>query len=155
MLAGEKHNYGDVLKLIGIHSKYQALVTALRQSDRSKDGGTEDEDWHLIFTSMFQGGDAELIRQTCREIGVSIDWYVPDTSYEDDVMAPINALKELVDRTMVTDPEIDWMAMSWFKRHADSRNLKAFIRTDPEYFAMECASAILNGGLIVKDEKKE
>lgn len=30
----------------------------------------------------------------------------------------------------------------WFKRNADRKNPEAFINTNPEYFAQECASAI-------------
>ncbi len=35
----------------------------------------------------------------------------------------------------------------WFARNADWKNPKAFIRTDPAYFASECADAIVNGTL--------
>lgn len=35
----------------------------------------------------------------------------------------------------------------WYARNADRTNPRAFINTDPAYFASECASAVMKGDL--------
>lgn len=41
---------------------------------------------------------------------------------------------------------------NWFRRNSNRRDPKAYIRTNPDYFASECASAICNGSLVPMPE---
>jgi len=50
-------------------------------------------DWEVIYDLVFNLG----IGKEIRELGLSLDYYDPDTdtSYEEDVLAYVNALKSL------------------------------------------------------------
>lgn len=52
-----------------------------------------DIPWKTKFSFVF----SDAIAGAVRDIGIQVDWYDPDTSYEEDVMAYVNALREKAD----------------------------------------------------------
>lgn len=53
-------------------------------------------EWEAKYDQIFER--APRVRELCREAGQDIDYYDPDTSYEEDVRAYVQALLELKER---------------------------------------------------------
>jgi len=49
--------------------------------------------WHTKFELIF--AQADSVKAAIKEIGMELEWYDPDTSYEDDLIAFMKALDEI------------------------------------------------------------
>ncbi|PZR54614.1 MAG: hypothetical protein DI537_54850 [Stutzerimonas stutzeri] len=73
---------------------YAAISDEQSQRERRENG--EDvpyEDiWEKVFDAVFEGGISRKVIGLASKIGMSFDWYDPDTTYEEDATAFINEL---------------------------------------------------------------
>ena len=53
-------------------------------------------DWEIIYDRVFSERCSRRVFTLCNELGSSLDYYDPDTSYEEDVAAFYWALKDKV-----------------------------------------------------------
>ena len=67
---------------------YLAAITDEQEPDPRHDI------WERVFDAVFEGGISGKVISLSGRIGQSFDWYDPDTTYEEDATAFINALHE-------------------------------------------------------------
>lgn len=73
-------------------SKYQELINLNEKVQKLVN--QEDVDWELKFDLIFSPEISRRIFQIFDELNISFDYYDPDTSYEEDVLALSTALEE-------------------------------------------------------------
>lgn len=74
----------NYLELVKINNKVQRLVS-------------ENEiDWELKYDTIFSPNISRKVFALMKELNVSFDYYDPDTSYEEDIKAFSDALKDKV-----------------------------------------------------------
>lgn len=69
------------------------LINAIKDQERIFES---DADWEMKFDVLFMRH--KIVRGLCKRYGVSFEWNDPDTSYEEDVRAYMQALTELRER---------------------------------------------------------
>lgn len=75
-------------------SKYQELLSLNNKIQKLIN---EDIDWETKYDLVFCENVSRRVFKLLKELGVSFDYYDPDTSYEEDLRAFANALKEKVE----------------------------------------------------------
>jgi NAD(P)-dependent dehydrogenase (short-subunit alcohol dehydrogenase family) len=79
-----------------VQRKTQELKEAIREARRmlnDKELNDSDPDYEERFTTIFDLGK-QVIYPLIRQLRVSFDYYDPDTTYEEDVRAFVDALVE-------------------------------------------------------------
>lgn len=78
------------------------LLKAIDETERI---AASEADWPLKYDLVF----AKLwtkVRPKLEELGIDFDWYDPDTSYEEDVLAFVGALGKLKERLLKLPEEL-------------------------------------------------
>lgn len=75
-------------------SKYQELINLNEKVQKLVN--QDDVDWELKFDLVFSPDVSRRIFQIFDELNVSFDYYDPDTSYEEDVLALSTALEQKI-----------------------------------------------------------
>lgn len=66
-----------------------------------------EEDRKIVYDMVFSAGCSQRIADLRTSLGLSFEYFDPDTSYEDDVTAYVNALKEWAQKRAPFYPELD------------------------------------------------
>lgn len=78
----------------------QDAVTQIEQwchtANEAKTSG--DDAWHVVFKAIFSGQFVSDTRKHLENLGLEVDYYDPDTSYKDDIMAYLDFLRGQVYR---------------------------------------------------------
>lgn len=64
----------------------------------SAGGDNDDEQWSVVHGLVFSEFVSRRLELVLRDLGISLDYYDPDTSYQEDVVAYVSALNELAPR---------------------------------------------------------
>lgn len=92
------HTIEDVIAdLVVINDYVQTIVTNAQELDaQKKEDWQHGADWDSVFGLVFNEDTSTAAFAALKNINNSLDYYDPDTSYEEDVMAFANALNEKV-----------------------------------------------------------
>jgi hypothetical protein len=92
------HSVQEVIaNLVAINDYVQNIViNALAQDMDKKEDWQRGADWDSVFGLLFNEDTSTAAFAALRSIGNELDYYDPDTSYQEDVMAFANALNEKV-----------------------------------------------------------
>lgn len=76
-------------------NKYQELLIINNKIQKLID---ENVSWEIKYDLVFCENVSRRVFTLLKELNVSFDYYDPDTSYEEDLMAFANALKEKLEK---------------------------------------------------------
>lgn len=75
-----------------LNTTTQNLVAAAQKEQAS------DQEWELVYDAVFSESISDRVRELIKIIGMRLDYYDPDSSYEEDVMEYASALNSFVSR---------------------------------------------------------
>ena len=83
--------------MVVINDYVQTIVTNAQELDaQKKEDWQRGADWDSVFGLVFNEDTSTAAFAALKSINNSLDYYDPDTSYEEDIMAFANALNEKV-----------------------------------------------------------
>ena len=99
---GPKQPKTDLQRGLGKLLKINRLLDRLVAAARPEDNPDGHDDWHQIFRAIFSSDPADIKPRALAALDLAgfrfPDYYDPDTSYEADVRAWIEAFKEVLAR---------------------------------------------------------
>ena len=85
-----------IAELEELNDLVQSLVTAAYQDAKPSTGDFNDPVWERVYDAVFSDAVSIRVFSLFGKLNMSFDWYDPDTTYEEDVVAFARALKERV-----------------------------------------------------------
>ena len=77
--------------LCELNRSVQAIIEAARVNESKA-----DDPWELAFSHVFNASVSGRIADLCKFANLKLEYYDPDTTYEEDVRAYADALNDLV-----------------------------------------------------------
>lgn len=85
-------NTATVTVLVEQFDKAVSALTAVCEQARAQG---DEEAWKLAYAVVFSDQGSGRVRAVLDALNIGFDYYDPDTSYEEDVMAYVKALQDL------------------------------------------------------------
>lgn len=84
-------HYAHLKTLGALNHRIQSLISNAEGMDATNDNGGQDP-WEVAYDLVFSDTISRQVHSTLRAMNQSLDYYDPDTSYEEDVRAFADAV---------------------------------------------------------------
>ncbi len=88
----EQSHYSHLNILQGLNHQIQTLVDNARAMSAA--GASEEESWGAAYDLVFSDALCRRVYSTLRSMNQQLDYYDPDGTYEEDVVAFANAVQD-------------------------------------------------------------